>query len=145
MAELFLSQWRFNPRLRPVQQALADSHALHRLVMSTFPQATPGDEARQAFGILYRVDIDEKSGVPSLLLQSRVQPDWAPLKQLFLAPPEEAKDVAPIYAALTAGSILRFRLRANPTRRISDKRTDDKDPGKRVNLQSDDQRQGRSW
>lgn len=139
---LFLSQWRFNPRLRPVQQALADSHALHRLVMSAFPQVAPGEEARQAFGILYRVDIDEKTGVPSLLLQARVRPDWAPLAPLLLAPPEEeAKDVAPLYDALAPGSILRFRLRANPTRRISGKHTDDKLAGKRVNLHNDDQRQ----
>lgn len=140
--ELYLSQWRFNPRLRPVQQALADSHALHRLVMSAFPQAAPGEEARQAFGILYRVDIDEKTGVPSLLLQSRVRPDRSPLAPLLISTPErDTKDVAQFYDALTAGSTLLFRLRANPTRRVPGKRTDDKCAGKRVNLQSDDEQQ----
>jgi CRISPR system Cascade subunit CasE len=142
MSELYLSQWRFNPRLRPVQQALADSHALHRLVMSTFPQAAPGDEARQAFGILYRVDIDEKTGAPSLLLQSRVRPDWAPLASLLLHPPDqEPKDVASFYGAIAPGAILRFRLRANPTRRVHANRPDDKLAGKRVSLHSDDERQ----
>lgn len=141
-AGLFLSQWRFNPRIRPVQQALADSHALHRLVMSAFPQAAPGEEARQAFGILYRVDMDEKTGVPSLLLQSRVRPDWSPLAPLLLSPPEQdAKDVARYYDALAPGSILRFRLRANPTRRIPANRPHDSLTGKRVNLQSDEEQQ----
>jgi CRISPR system Cascade subunit CasE len=141
-AELFLSQWRFNPRLRPVQQALADSHDLHRLVMSAFPQAAPGEDARQAFGVLYRIDPDEKTGVPLLLLQSRVRPDWSMLAPLLLAPPaEEPKEVGAIYETLSRGSLLRFRLRANPTRRIPGKRADDKLAGKRVNLRSDEERQ----
>lgn len=142
MSDLFLSRLRFTPRLRPVQQALADSHALHRLVMSAFPRVAPGEEARQAFGILYRVDLDEKTGVPSLLLQSRVRPDWSPLVPLLISPTvEEPKDVAPLYDALAPGSILRFRLRANPTRRIPANRVGDRLAGNRVGLHGDDERQ----
>lgn len=142
MSELYLSQWRFNPRLRPVQQALADSHALHRLVMSTFPQAASGEEARQAFGILYRLDIDDKTGVPTLLLQSAVRPDWTPLAPVLLQlPDKEPKEVDRFYEAIVPGSILRFRLRANPTRRIPANRPNDKLAGKRVSLHGDDERQ----
>jgi CRISPR system Cascade subunit CasE len=142
MSDLFLSRVRFNPRLRPVQQALADSHALHRLVMSAFPRAAPGEEARQAFGILYRVDLDEKTGLPALLLQSRVRPDWSPLVPLLISSAvEPPKAVAPLYDALAPGSILRFRLRANPTRRIPANRSGDRLAGNRVGLHNDDERQ----
>lgn len=141
MSELFLSQWRFNPRLRPVQGALADSQALHRLVMSAFPQAGAGEDARQAFGVLYRLEIAEQSGVPLLLVQSAVRPDWTPLDLLLVRPPDpQLKDVAPAYDAIAPGSVLRFRLRANPTRRVNASQTGDPLAGKRVNLRTDEQR-----
>lgn len=141
MADLYLSQWRLNPRLRPVQEALADSQALHRLVMSAFPQATTGDDARQAFGVLFRLEIDNQSGVPSLLVQSALPPSSEPLAPLLLRPPGESKAVSRLYEAITPGSVLRFRLRANPTRRINASQTGDKLAGKRVNLRTDEQRQ----
>lgn len=141
MSELYLARWRLNPRLRPVQQALADSQALHRLVMATFPHAD-GDAARQTFRVLYRLEVDEQTGVPTLLLQAEVRPDVTPVAPL-LAPETvaEVKDVAPVYAAIAPGSVLRFRLRANPTKRIDTKRTHDRLAGKRVNLRTDEERQ----
>ncbi|MCA9878632.1 MAG: type I-E CRISPR-associated protein Cas6/Cse3/CasE [Thermomicrobiales bacterium] len=143
MSELLLSRWSFDPRQRAVQRALGDSQALHRLVMSAFPPAATGEEARQAFGVLYRVDIDEKTGVPALLVQSRVRPDVTPLTPLLLRHAGEVKNVAPLYEALAVGAVLRFRLRANPVRRVHTNHTDDKLAGKRVNLRTDEQR--REW
>lgn len=141
MPELYLSQWRLNPRLRPVQLALADSQTLHRLVMSAFPRANAGDDARQAFGVLYRLEIDDRSGVPTLLVQSAVPPASEPLAPFLLRPPGDPKDVSRRYDAITAGSVLLFRLRANPTRRVNASQTGDRLAGKRVNLRTDEQRQ----
>lgn len=108
-----LSQIRLNPRHRQVQRDAADCQALHATVMRAFSSvAAP---ARSALGLLYRVEAQH--GAMTLLAQSSAQPNWAALPSGYVMT-AAVKDVTAAYSAITPGQVLRFRLRANPTRRI---------------------------
>lgn len=142
MSELYLSRLRLDPRRHVVQRALANSQHLHQQVMSAFSDA--GGQGREAYGVLFRVETDPATGTPALLVQSVVRPNWAQSAagSLLVAGSEATcKDVSTAYAGIIAGARLRFRLRANPTRRVHATQRDDRLAGKRVDLRTDDQRQ----
>lgn len=136
---MYLSRLILNPRDRRVRHDIADCQELHRTLLSVFPQAG-GDGARAEFGLLYRLEIEPRSGAARVLVQSREAADWGRLGGRYLLG-YETKDVAAAYAALQPGARLRFRLRANPTRRIG-RGNDVKDPrwiGKRVDLRGEEE------
>lgn len=120
---LYLSRLVLDPRSRAVRRDLADCHALHRTVMAGFPDhADPA--ARAVLGVLHRLDPAPRGGPPTLLVQAAVPPDWArlPAADYLAVPHDPAWDTKPLdaaHAAIRAGDRLRFRLRANPTRRIN--------------------------
>jgi CRISPR system Cascade subunit CasE len=122
---MFLSRLYLNPASRAVQHDLADCQQLHRTVMKAFPGAL-SESARQELGVLYRVE--RTRAQISGLVQSKVEPDWSSLPVGYLVPgcAAECKPVTHEYAGLTIGERLRFRLRANPTRKIQV--DDDKHP-----------------
>ena len=144
---LYLSLLALEPHARAVRRDLADCHALHRTVMSAFPDipanaAGGGGDARARLGVLHRLEIHPRTGAPSLLVQSAAAPEWSALLDAgYLAPGAHpaVKPVAHLYDALTAGTALRFRLRANPTRRLSTPAGPDgaRPPGKRVDLRDE--------
>jgi CRISPR system Cascade subunit CasE len=148
---LYLSQLILNPRSRNVRADLADCHGMHRTLLRAFPRATDADTqhgARERFGVLYRVETDGRSGVTRVLVQSRVEPDWDEVTEVdgayFVALPDgspnpAAKEISDALAGLRAGMSLVFRLRANPTRRVSSASADDPLRGKRVELQTEEQ------
>lgn len=140
MAEVYLSRLRFDPRQRAVWRAMADCRALHTLVMAAFPAAS-GAPAREAFGVLHRLEMAE-TGPPVLLVQSAVAPDWSlPASAGALVPlgrPPEVKAIEASLAAIGVGQRLRFRLRANPTKRIhANHAGTDRLAGKRVDLRDE--------
>ncbi len=120
---MYLSRMIIDPRSREVQRDLADCQRLHRRVMSLFPDVPGQNEARARLGILYRVDTLARSGY-ALLAQSRVPPDFRTLPDGYLLdtggdpPNPESKLVEHVYDRLRVGMVLRFRLRANPTKKI---------------------------
>ncbi len=137
MPPLYLSRLPLNPRNRAVRADLADCHGLHRTILRAFPrvpdngiagEATQLPSARDHFDVLYRVEGDRRaSDALVLLVQSGVAPDWSGLLHEYPgyllassgAPATFAcKRVDHLYAALEAGAVLSFRLRANPTRKI---------------------------
>jgi CRISPR system Cascade subunit CasE len=131
MPDLYLSQLTLNPRSRAVQGDLADCHALHQRVMMGFPTTDPSPRA--TLGILYRLDLDARTGIPCLLVQAHVAPDWTPLQHTeYLATAPLIKSIGETYAAIRTGTRLRFRLQANPTKRVG---TGQPGAGKRVELQ----------
>ena len=145
MSDLYLSRLRLNPRHHLVQRALADCHALHQHLMTGLPAAA-SDQARAEYGVLYRIDVDSASGVPTLLVQTAVRPDWSRIgaSGLLRERALEAKEVSSAYAAIAPGRRLRFRLRANPTRRVNRSRAgSDSLAGKRVELR--DEESQRKW
>jgi CRISPR system Cascade subunit CasE len=143
MAPLYLSRLLLNPRDRAVQRDLADCGALHRRVMSLFPDDLVGDNARAQLCVLYRLDGMGRTGEFALLVQARVAPDWSNLpgprylRETSGRPLNpDCKRVDDRYAALRAGAVLAFRLRANPTRKIETKSGPDGERrhGRRVEL-----------
>lgn len=123
---MYLTLLRLDPHAPNVQRDLRDPHHLHRTVMRAFPSVLdPEVEARAYWGVLHRLEIERRTGRVLLYVQSRVEPDWS-----FLAAGDlvhdglsnpAVKPVAQIYERLAAGRVLRFRLRANPTRKIDTK------------------------
>ncbi|KWX09309.1 CRISPR-associated protein Cse3, partial [Carbonactinospora thermoautotrophica] len=81
-----------------------------------FPQVSDGRPARQAHGVLWR--LDESAGGFVLYVQSRTRPDWSKLPEGYLAAPAQVRDLAPVLDAVTPGRKLAFRLVANATRTI---------------------------
>jgi len=114
---MYLSQLILNPRSRRVQHDLMDRYEMHRTLMSAFPAQLPDDER-----MLYRVEESRDREDVSLLVQSRLLPDWdtsshimspgylrqPPQQRLIALPPVETRS--------------RFRLHANPTIKSEGKR-----------------------
>lgn len=145
MSELYLSRLRLDPRHHVVQRALADCHVLHQHLMTGLPTAA-SDHARAEYGVLYRIDVDRASGIPTLLVQTAAPPDWTRMAEagLLREPAPAPKDLAAAYESIAVGQRLRFRLRANPTRRVNRSHAGS-DPlaGKRVELR--DEASQREW
>lgn len=137
---MYLSRLILNPRARRVRNELADPYEMHRTVMKAFSGRLEKDER-----VLFRVDVHPRSGIPSLLVQSRHQPDWSllasPQSNYLLEEPQLGFDVdnpavKEVDLHLKTGQRLAFRLRANPTVK---KRFDDKKHGNRVGIYKEDE------
>lgn len=122
---MFLSMLILNPRSRAVRNDLSDCRGLHRTILSAFPQADKENGgARSEFGVLFRADAEPRSGKITLLVQSQTEPGWSRLPKDYLLDSFDeldnpaVKQVDESYDALGEGVRLRFRLRANPTRRL---------------------------
>jgi len=145
---LYLSRLILDTRSRVAQRDLADCNRLHTRIMAALPSAPDRATAREHFGVLYRLEQLDDPARARLLVQSNHAPDWSGLPAGYLAPPIDERGnpaVRPIDSDLgriRQGMRLRFRLRANPTKRIS-KLDSEQDPrwhGKRVELRRlDDQ------
>jgi CRISPR system Cascade subunit CasE len=144
---MYLSRLTLNPRSRQAGNDMANCQELHRRLLSAFGPAAAADPgARAQLGLLYRVD--ESSTRPAqVLVQSRELPNWAALPDGYLfgsggeLENPACKPVNDFYAELRQGMALRFRLRANPTRRIAGKSEAEKPEkrGKRVELRGEEQ------
>lgn len=113
---MYLSRLVLDARSRDARAWLGDAHQLHRAIMSGFPHAE-GDAARAALGVLFRVErMTDPPAIP-VLVQSRLEPRWT-LESDAIAHIEAARPLDALLAAVVAGHRYRFRLRANPTRRV---------------------------
>jgi CRISPR system Cascade subunit CasE len=109
---MYLSRLTLNPRSRRAQRELAEPYQMHKTLMRAFPDHVDRERER----VLFRVETDPRTDVPTVLLQSTLQPRWDWLddngaRNYLLRPPETKTfelDLAP-------GQTLAFRLRANPT------------------------------
>ena len=114
---MFLSQLKLETRSREVRRDLGDVHEMHRTLLRAFGQVD--GPARASVGLLYRVETD-RQGV-CVLAQSKERPAWGQLPPGYLGAPAETKEIERSLAALHDGMTLRFRLTANPTRKIDTK------------------------
>lgn len=139
---MYLSRLVLNPRSWAVRRDLADCYEQHRTVMSAFGDLPTADgDARTQLGVLYRVDADRRTERMTLLVQSRAAPRWSALPGDYVLAPAASKPVDGAFAAIGTGDRLTFRLRANPTKRISKANPEEKDPywhGRRVNLRDEE-------
>lgn len=132
---MFLSLLKLNTAHRAVRRDVADCQQLHRTIMSAFPQA--GSAARAELGVLFRLEVSDRES--QLYVQSLVEPDWSRLPDGYCLPGGIAcKSVADKYAAITNGMVLRFRLKANPTKRLPAGCPGEKRDGPRVDLRREE-------
>lgn len=122
---MYLSLLRLNPRSREVQRDVSDVTQLHRSVMGAFADIPGTSSARAVHGVLHRLEDDSRQRALSLYVQSRSLPNWEQLSDGYLLSQPEVKSVDHLYERIREGQILRFRLRANPTRKIDTKSAED--------------------
>jgi CRISPR system Cascade subunit CasE len=122
-----LSRLALNPLSHEVARAIADVQQMHRIVMSGFDgQAGPAARARHC--VLHRLETDPLGGALVLYVQSEVTPEWSHLPADALVVLEgrgnpEIRELSELDGAVR-GKVARFRLRANPTRKIATKSID---------------------
>ncbi len=137
---IYLSRLVPNLRSREAQRDLNDCIAMHRTLMSAFPDALSRDgSARAAIGLLYRIDTSHDR--PFVLVQSATLPNWSNLPSGWVeagSPPAE-KDIGLLIDGVAEGVRLRFKLLANPTKKIGTKSSNDgrKNNGRRVELRGE--------
>lgn len=139
--QIYLSRLAPNLRDRDARRDLADCMRMHRTLMNAFPDGLSSTGAARAeAGILYRVEATAGETIV-LLVQSAIPPDWAHLPTSWLHPDSEpqVKEITEALGRVGTGSLLRFKLVANPTRKIGTKTGDDgrKNNGKRVKLRGE--------
>jgi CRISPR system Cascade subunit CasE len=146
--KLFLS--RVSLPARTSYRRLSDCHEMHRFVMRAFPQAET-QPARAELGVLYRVEQSRDGRRVAVLVQSAVEPAWAIEDEGCEVDGPRPLDA--FLGAISEGARYRFRLFANPTKRVSERATRDFDPargrnwlekpasaGKRVAIRDDEAR-----
>lgn len=140
---MYLSRLILDARRPRVRRDLGDVHQLHRTVLSAFPQAPEGSSAREHFEVLYRAEpIAAAPALVRLLVQSGAAPDWSHLPGDVLGPALDGRGNPAVrrvdeeYDRIVTGARLLFRLRANPTKQLSDRTPGRQDRlvGKRVAL-----------
>lgn len=139
MTSLYLSRLRLRLLSREAQYDLANCASMHRRLLMAFPDQEEITRAREHYGVLYRIEPARAS--VGVLVQSRERPDWSRLpKGYLLRPASEPKRVDSLYAHIAEGQELIFRLRANPTRSISERNTRETERwrGKRVELRREE-------
>lgn len=134
---MYLSRLALNLRSRFVRTDLARPYEMHRTILRAFPDALAEGEER----VLYRVESDGRSGMPIVLVQSKLAPNWSQLPPGYLlAPPEQPSvQVKEVNLNLQRGQLLAFRLLANPTVRLSKSLVKGRDESKRVGLSGADE------
>lgn len=148
---MYLSRLLLNPRHRAVQRDLSDLQAMHRTLMAAFPLVQDAAPARAELGVLYRLETDPNAGIPAILVQSGTAPQWSALPSGYLDGATSrqqnpaCKELDPLLAALKPGMSLRFRLRANPTKKVATKTGEDgrKRNGTRADLRGEEAQ--RAW
>jgi CRISPR system Cascade subunit CasE len=115
---VFLSRLTLSLHDRKVQRTLQDAYRVHQALLAAFSPDVPGGGGR----VLYRVEPEQEGAVASVLVQSISVPDWR--RDTFTAklPVARAEGPKDLSVTLHAGQTLRFRLRANPTRKKDGKR-----------------------
>lgn len=110
---LHLSKLLLNPDHAQARKDLALPYQLHKTLSKAFPDEH-SEEHRKRHGILFRVEDPTRGGVP-VLVQSTTEPDWSRLPTGYALRLDGPKPFDPV---LAVGHRLRFRLVANPVRRV---------------------------
>lgn len=135
---MYLSRLVLDVRSGVTRRWLSDVDQLHRDVLAAFERAPSSEAPRATLGVLFRLD-RQRDGRLLLLVQSHEKPTWHRLPAGVLVRPsahDEAfdnpsvKEISALVDAVKQGDILRFRLRANPTKKVDTKTGPD---GKRRN------------
>jgi CRISPR system Cascade subunit CasE len=119
----FLAKIIANPAQRTVRQDLSDIHRMHQMVTRLTCPPDFGPASRSAAGVLYRVE-ETAVGV-YLLVQSRTMINVEDLPAGYA--PGGVRELDALLERLTAGTRVRYRILANPTKQ-------EHNPGRRGTL-----------
>ncbi|MFD9734629.1 type I-E CRISPR-associated protein Cas6/Cse3/CasE [Umezawaea sp. NPDC059074] len=111
---MFLTKLTVDPRSREFRRDCANIHDMHRTVMSGYPEIDNDIPAREAHGVLWR--LDDNRGTYVQYVQSATEPNWSKLPAGHLIRPPEIRPLKPVIDAIRPGRKLAFRLMANPTK-----------------------------
>jgi len=139
---MYLSQIDLNPQSEQVHKDIADCHEMHKRLMSAFPRKKKTSQgAREQFNILYRLDFNRQSHSLILHVQSSEKPKWDFPSGYLRERGGHENDPIKISEfqlnkeALHKNRLLKFNLRANPTKKIDTKSVGgEKRNGRRVPL-----------
>jgi len=121
---MHLSLLEVDPRSHIARTWLGNPYRVHQRLLMAFPNADPGR-------ILFR--IEDEWAPPRIIVQSEAEAEWDAAFGDFtvLASPVQQKTLS---VDVAAGDVLRFRLCANPTKRLSAGCPGKKVDGPRVGL-----------
>lgn len=133
---MYLSRIVFDPTNRKTWECVCNCQYMHRLIMRAFP-LTDVETPRAHFKVLYRLELNP-DGVLSYV-QSETKPDWSYLveeKLISSSAPylnPACKSIDGMLDNLTEGMILRFRLKANVTKKVGSTLKSERLAGKKSN------------
>lgn len=111
---MFLSKLILSVRDRVARRDLASPYEMHRTILSAGFDGVPKDAVGR---VLFRTDADRTGRTPPVVIvQSDREPDWTRLPTGYTADEPVCKPFDPRFRP---GQRLRFRLRANPTKRVA--------------------------
>lgn len=131
---MYYSLLTLNSRSHQVQAEIAAPYEMHKTLLRAFSTGKFSVERAEpeAANVLFRLD-SHQDGVLTVLVQSRVEPDWSVLKPGYLL---DAPQIKQRELSLQSGELFSFRLRANPTKRLG--KSAEYDKGKRVGIYDED-------
>ena len=136
---LYLSKLIINTDNPMGLRSLVDPYEVHRTIWHGFPSKSEGGPGR----VLFRVEYRKSFPRLVVLVQSHLKPDWQLLMNDGVLLGEDCMDYSKKVEQLAqAGRLLRFRLRANPTKKTVDEnhsRSDGSPRPVRVGLLGDEQ------
>ncbi|MDR1634692.1 MAG: type I-E CRISPR-associated protein Cas6/Cse3/CasE [Bifidobacteriaceae bacterium] len=117
---MFLTRFAMNRQRRGARELLASPFKMHAAIESGFPPAAGPAVAQSPGRVLWRIDPTERATL--LYVSSPTPPDFSHLVDQAGWPASgqswETRDLTPLLDLLEKGQIWRFRLTANPTRRV---------------------------
>lgn len=131
---MFLSKLILNPKCNQVRSELAQPYEMHRTIMTAYPYKRNNNEP---FGVLFRIDENRKNGKIILLVQTQEKPYWEYIiahNEKYLLEEPEIKEIDEIFSKISNGNIFRFRLCANPSKKIKDKKGQEAERSLRIGL-----------
>ncbi len=108
---MWVSKLVLNPASRAARRDLANPYEMHRTLCKAVSEALKEGRER----LLWRLEPARGLEPPVVLVQTLTEPDWSVLEEGYaqVFPPK------PFDPALKPGQRLRFRLRANPAKRLA--------------------------
>ena len=108
---MWLSKLVLNPASRAARRDLANPYEMHRTLSRAVSEALKEGRER----LLWRLEPTRGLEPPVVLVQTLTEPDWSVLEEDYA----EVYPPKPFHPALRPGQRLRFRLRANPAKRLA--------------------------
>lgn len=140
MNALFLSKLVLNPRSMAVVKDLGNVYEMHRTVSTAFPAVSGSKSYREEYHVLFRSEFQVKRDQVYLLVQSSMEPDWSAVRDKYpdyFMQPAKCIDISWLLPAIENGHVFRFKVKANPTMKKTEKKADNTSRSARIPLKTE--------